>query len=1670
MLPSLSIPRLTWLALVSWVSIHTVAAWPYIDCSGPNPIFAIERATAHYDRSNNTINLLLQGNFTNSVWAQGYSEAATSQWRTSIQTTIMGTQLYRSEGPACMAEGGMVIGGCPTKAGSGIIQASFNISQSAPFAELMVAMQIVANNSQPVACLAILLEQTMPQVDTALSYLPLGLAVLSGGISLVATIIRASVGNGFLNAVASYGLPTEAISVHTPGFFDIVFYTQFMLMTGQLSINYPSYYSTFTSLFHWSFLAFADTLTGKGPTNATDVLTFGGAGSVNQIKNRVETTGNNTRTNISRWSSSSEDALEKRSLLQHELLPHEFSMDSRMAYVPAIGTKEAAPLHLLPRQDQPDVLKRAPPTSTSPSNLNQPSASRPPTPSATGSLVIPTIVEPFDHYKLANVSRFGMESYAAAIGAFPSSLFLGTLINAALVAGGSLVISAVLMGVAWVMAKENHQRGKTLYHASNFVAGNLLRVWYLLFTPLSLSAMYQLTISGNIALIIASAASLLIVSVSATIFFTWRILRASSGFLLYDDQGTLLKYGTLYNTLSKEGSLFFLVTLLVRFLWGLSIAMLSAYGIAQVAILLSVEFAYVIVISVKWPYAESGDNKFHMFLGIIRIVITGCLIAYVHDLEASPDVRHLFAYIQMALHLAVFIVIFALVLWNFIQVCLYWRMRHSDSWRGPIKTYNFDDPVLDDGIGQGWGGRHSRGPPGSGGSNGGHSRGIMSHRHDSEDGNEFDPVKSRSFTVMPYSAMRGSDSLPTLHAPSRAHLAHQHHHYDSSDEETPRYGSPAERYRQLRLVDSHRSRFIPPSGSEGGGSVPDEAMQDRRLDSLIPLTAAAGGLGSGRVTPTSRPHSQVRSSGDMDDSPIMGPSALRHTLPQRESYANLQRMSHQQTAAPVPTVTPTPNLRTRRMSDITRDGPYVYHASKEEQDYYRSSTSPERSKGGGLWAGLKTSLGGALRFGKKSSNAGPIHDSLRSRGFEVMRPRRRNTAEPDHSFSGSVVDDTSSQAGGNQLRELNAVGMYTQSDRGYEQNRKLIVANPSAMISRTGSLLSTVSGALAQNAAVTSLAASGGGKLHRHGSEVAESIRSLPYTRSRGVGPHSAGFPHGPGAAAQSGFGERSSLTMSVLGGVDSSVMSEHGGTVSELEMGSRRTSAAVMSAAGTTASQLYPSRHSADSSNNIAEALNMEAPVLLQGGGILRVSKGPEKAVRYHKESRQYVESIAESLKDERAEAGNGSVAETPASTPASTPVVAPVVSSSNSKSAAASETLQSHPPVIKTHPSQPTMQETAGQDQKRQQQQQMQERQQERKQQQQQQQQQQASPPLAKKRSIAESSTSAPSGASAPESPTESQESPTATQMAASAGRMQEILGRMFSDRSVRVHSDHDPDSDSMMSEDTNSTFSLQLTQQQQQQQQPPIQSALPDDDPQSSERYIILEPLLEDSDPGSDSTVRQSDFTPSAQTCPSKVVVHDTDKENVDSGAVKRSSSSGTEKPKHSLMRTSSGGLSRPHAGSISGGCPSSSSQPGLLKPRQNSAPSNSRRPLAQSPLHSPSVQLTSIASASATSGNLSRQSSTHSNSGGAAPGPGSGSGSGSGSGPAPCSKPVVLEFVESPRSMEPGPSPWHDNSTVERQNNFLNRNPSIATARTDSSYTTAKSEYPSDNEDNDGQEEP
>ncbi|KAG0341505.1 hypothetical protein BG004_006005 [Podila humilis] len=1366
----------------------------------------------------------------------------------------MGTQLYRSEGPACP----MIVGGCPTAPGPGTLQTS------APFAELMVSVQIVGSNQQTIVCVAVLLEQTMAPVNTAIGLLPLAMAIYTGTISLTATLMRASVGNGFLGAVATYGLASEAISVHTPGLFDVIIYTQFMLMTGQLAINYPSFYSTFTALFHWSFLNFKDTLLGSGPTNATFVRTFGGAGSVNQIDGRGRSINGNSSTGAN-----NNQNMVKRSSEQPP--PHPFQLPAVAPYLyqvplelptgahrrrlkPTVITRRqyVATLHFeVMRNDACGKLnektgirdrsrnhsRNASNTSNLTTNLTpyftpnfsisfaEPKSKPKPQqfvilfkvlknnikiinsiktcnrhsadPSANINLAAfpvsndryPSIFHQHDSIRTAQ-----LDAYAAAIGAYPSNLFLGTLINAALAMVASLVLSGLFLVLAWVMAKEKHQKGKTLQHATNFI-------------HVSLTAMYQLTLSGGIAKTVAAALAILVVSVGATVYFTWRVLHASTKFLIFDDQATLLKYGVLYNTLTEEGTLFFLVTLLVRFLWGLVVSMLSSFGIAQVAVLMVVEFGYVLVIAVKWPFAESSDNKFHLFMAVIRLVITGCGLAYIHELQTSPEVRQLFGYIQMSLHLAIFIVIFALAIWNTIQVIMFWRTRHSDAWKGPIKTYDFVDPSrADDILGQNWSLPN--------GSDSDHLNMARNSNRDStaSDHDSMDQLKgNRRFTVQTFA------SLSNLRPGSVQYNAVAHQlagvgHNESSDDETIRFGTPAERYRHSRLLDLRRPRFASESDA-------DSAIVDRRFDPLLPVSnySAAGTSSRGA---------------DTNGSDTLAP-VERHNRP---SSVSLSGATPSESAA-------------------NQDESAAASSSKAKED---STKRPS------LWGAMKATLGSALTFGKRNGQSADGSPS-KPKAFEVMRPPRPTFADQGDASSLGRNGSTGSQTGGEgQLRELNSLGIsrfFQESDRGYEKNRNLFVANPEDKISRHGSIVSTLSSALPSFS-----------KLYRNGSDTGASIRSQTQSGRHPERGSASGLSMmttaptatsltalaavgagvgGPSVRARSstlGTGDRAST---LAAGVENASISEQGSTAEN-----RRFSGVSTAGGSGSGSGLIYARGSAES--NMAEALLADtAPLRLQGGGILKVSKGPEKAVRYwHRESGQYVESSAESLKSLSRLSTVPTVSTNTASAMSSTspsPVMVGVVTATpehiatRANAAGPSGVHNSNRDSIldssrQSIASSRHVTSLSGKDGSV------------------------ATPvviiPMGGA-SLSSPTTASPQSPQSPESPgsvADSQQSGQSTNLMASAGRMHEILGRMFSVR-------QDMEESESMSEDTCSTFSgrasgvsttgtrpgsgLQhhrtdaLIDLSGSTQTMTADGSEQNDEPKSAEIYDMLEPVQEDSD---------------------------------------------------------------------------------------------------------------------------------------------------------------------------------------------------------------------------------
>ncbi|KAG0332083.1 hypothetical protein BG000_010349, partial [Podila horticola] len=825
--------------------------------------------------------------------------------------------------------------------------------------------------------------------------------------------------------------------------------------------------------------------------------------------------------------------------------------------------------------------------------------------------------------------------------------------------------------------------------------------------------MYQLTISGRTVMIAIASASLLILSVGVTVFLTWRILRASSELLLFEDIATLLKYGTIYSTLTEEGTLFFLVTLLVRFLWALTVAMLSSYGVAQIAVLLVIELGYMMVIGFKWPYAESSENKFHIFLGIIRMAVIGCSIAYVHDLQASDKDRQMYGYIQMALHLTVFIVMFALAKWNTILVIIFWRSRHNTIWKGPSSNYSFEDPVDAD---HDWvlTGRPRSAPPGR--------------------DPTLEAIKARRYTVQPYT------SIPDIRRESMG---------PGGEAFQPR--SPRDLYRRSLQHGQRRSRF--PSDDDG-------LMLDVRSEAVIPLSSSAGPMSARSTSP--HPHSTNGSieSTDGHALPLQQAQPSVRFQPQRESYAKFERMNHQQAVI---------DPRTRRMSDIFKDGPYVYQGAPAE-----SSTPHQPSKEKqGIWSSMKTSLGGYLSFGK-GSNKRAASDGTKPKAFEVIRPQR---PPPAH----EPTNDNASQMGDDNLRELNSIGIsrfFQESGRAYEKNRSLFVANPEALASRAGSVRSSFS-------------------VVRPKFERGETGTSV-YTLGQGR-------PKNSNISTDLG---------SILTGM---------GSVSELGISeSRRVSVA------------HP-RNSVES--NIAEALMTEAPLRLQGGGILKVSKGPEKAVQYwHKGSGQH--------------AGTPEPSEPRQSQNLTSPslLLLPATRTSNLFD------------TIQKEPRQPSIKSKAG---------------------------------------------------SRPDSPTESHHSNNPN-VAVSAGRMHEILDRMFSDPD-------DTDDSISGDEETCSTFSgkvsaaiLALKQRKNQE-----DSEL---DAQSMYRSDILEPVLEHAD--ADMEDANSDYE--------------------GGGAVRgtlRRTASATDRPRAGmpLMRTYTGPTKSPSSSSL----------------RQGQTCVSAQRPLAQTPLHSPSV---------------------------------------------------------------------------------------------------------------------
>ncbi|KAI9275015.1 hypothetical protein EDC94DRAFT_654432 [Helicostylum pulchrum] len=140
------------------------------------------------------------------------------------------------------------------------IQRLFNLSHIPlyPLADITAQYTATAADSSNLVCIRFApVGYQHPTWRKIFTWLPVSFTISAAMISLIASlkVFNDSSYDVFLFS-SNYALLPGILRLKTPGFFDLIFYCQFIVIVGQFNIDYPRFHALFTSNFSWSFLLF----------------------------------------------------------------------------------------------------------------------------------------------------------------------------------------------------------------------------------------------------------------------------------------------------------------------------------------------------------------------------------------------------------------------------------------------------------------------------------------------------------------------------------------------------------------------------------------------------------------------------------------------------------------------------------------------------------------------------------------------------------------------------------------------------------------------------------------------------------------------------------------------------------------------------------------------------------------------------------------------------------------------------------------------------------------------------------------------------------------------------------------------------------------------------------------------------------------------------------------------------------------------------------------------------------------------------------------------------------------------------------------------------------------------------------------------------------------------
>ncbi|KAI7868296.1 hypothetical protein BDF14DRAFT_1694884, partial [Spinellus fusiger] len=149
------------------------------------------------------------------------------------------------------------VNGCPITPGASVVLSkSVTIpSINLPLADISAHYSVLTAEKTPLLCTTL---ASVGYQHTTWRYIfilvPIVFAVFAVFVSLIVSFsaFNESEYDIFL-FISNYAILPAILRLKTPGLFDLIYYAQFIVTTGQLSLSYPAFYSLFTSNFSWSF-------------------------------------------------------------------------------------------------------------------------------------------------------------------------------------------------------------------------------------------------------------------------------------------------------------------------------------------------------------------------------------------------------------------------------------------------------------------------------------------------------------------------------------------------------------------------------------------------------------------------------------------------------------------------------------------------------------------------------------------------------------------------------------------------------------------------------------------------------------------------------------------------------------------------------------------------------------------------------------------------------------------------------------------------------------------------------------------------------------------------------------------------------------------------------------------------------------------------------------------------------------------------------------------------------------------------------------------------------------------------------------------------------------------------------------------------------------------------